>query len=473
MIPRLLAALVLVAWAMWVVRRRNQRRAAEAARDTNGERDLFGEMQAHFALLEDGREKARYWSDGEVRLAVEHYLFKIVHSDEDDDLGEQLRQQPERTAQHVRRTLRDPDLQTRLQKRERGETPWVRACRLLDSAPSAENAPFVRDLLDDRGEQVRRDAWHWLARIGSDEVLDDLLRGVQTPPDASVRAWVLIGLVAADRDGRVSAHARGALFATLLDHLDGYDTREVPALLLRWNQERALAAFAERGLLDQDHPDFGYVAQAMATAGLSLPRTQLRTLLAAGPEAFTTSTFRSFGTMLGALRAPEDEAVLLRLLAGSSDAAEAAAAGLLAYHGIDDWFDQLTRRQGRWSEAERRIDAMRRVENEVCNGGWEQYFFSSAGDAWRHALAGFDAAGDDRRADLLREAVARFDTEPSADRDRRMEQLSALTKNADDDPFQTIDRRHLEDRVDIDVVLTRYMLANLRELQQAWHQPTP
>ena len=116
---------------------------------------------------------------------------------------------------------------------------------------------------------------------------------------------------------------------------------------------------------------------------------------------------------------------------------------------------------------------MRRVENEVCNGGWEQYFFSSAGDAWRHALAGFDAAGDERRADLLREAVGRFETEPSADRDRRMEQLSALTKNADDDPFQTVDRRHLEDRVDIDVVLTRYMLANLRELQQAWHQPTP
>jgi len=462
-IPRLIAAALLVAWIVWVVRRRNARRAAA---EPNG--DLFDEMQAHFDTVQAAREHARHWSDGEVRLGVEKYLFKIPHSDDDDDLGRQLAQQPELTARHVRRTLRDPDMQTRLQKRQRSETPWVRACQLLDEAPTAENVPFVRDLLDDREEPIRRDAWFWLARIGTDEVLDDLVRGISDPPDESTRSWIVIGLDHADQQGRLTERGREALFEPLLDHLDGYDTREVPQFLLRWDQDRAMRAFEQRGLLEPTHAEFGYVAQAMAAVGLSLPRERLLSLLAQGPAEFTTSTFRAFGTMLGALRDPEDEATLLRLMAGTSDVAEAAAAGMLAFHGIDDWSDRLEARRGRWTEAERRVDAMRWVENEVCNGGWSQYFFNSAGAAWPDALAGFDEVRDEHRATLLREAIARFPTEPSPDRDQRMAQLAALSQDHGEDPFEALDERYYQDRVDIDVVLTRYLLAHLPELRVVW-----
>lgn len=465
--PRIwLVVIIVTAWTVvrWL---RNRPQGEPGFGDIAKDPDLFGEMQQHFDQIEDGREQARHWSRDEVGLAIEVFLFKIPHSDDDQDLGSQLAQQPEVTATLVRATLRNRDMQTRLQKRERNETPWVRACMLLDNAPSADNVPFVRRLLDDPTEDIRKDAWHWLAKIGSDDVINDLVGGISDPPDDSTRSWILLGLAWSDRDGRLTDDARGILFEPLLDHLSGYDTREVPAFLLRWNRNRALQCFADRGLLDPAHDEFGYVAQALADAGLALPREQLLELLQNGAESYTTSTFRAFGTMLGTLRDPADEGTLLRLLAQGGDVAEAAAAGLQTYHQIDDWSEQLEARRDHLSDLERRIDAMRWVENEVCNGGWTQYFFNSAGAHWRDALAGFEEVGDTHRADILREAVATFPTEPAAARDLRMQQLAELETD-NEDAFDNLDSRYFKQRIDIDVILTRYMLAHREHLTTTW-----
>jgi len=465
--PRIwLAVIIVVAWL--VIRRLRTRQPGEpGSRDVAKDPDLFTEMQQHFDQIQDAREQAKHWSRDEVGLAVEVYLFKIPHSDDDQDLGSQLAQQPEVTATLVRDTLRNRDMQTRLQKRERDETPWVRACKLLDNAPSADNVAFVRRVLDDPSEDVRMEAWHWLAKIGSDDVIDDLIRGISQPPDDSTRGWILIGLQWADDDNRLTDHGKRGLFEPLLDNLSGYDTREVPTFLLRWNRNRAMQCFADRGLLDPAHDEFGYVAQAMANVGLALPREQLLELLQVGAESYTTSTFRAFGTMLGTLRDPADEGTLLRFLGQGGDVAEAAAAGLLSYHQIDDWSEQLQARRNDWTAEERRIDAMRWVENEVCNGGWTQYFFNSAGADWQDALVGFDEVGDTHRAELLREATAKFPTEPAADRDRRMQQLAELEADHDN-AFEDLDSRYYQQRIDIDVILTRYMLAHRESLTTAW-----
>jgi hypothetical protein len=462
-IPRLVALLLLAGIVVWVLQRR--RSAAAAMRRGGGDGDLFDELQQHFEQVEQAREQASHWSDGEVRLAVEQYLFKIAHSDDDGDLGRQIAQQPQLARKHALATLRDPDMQTRLQKRERSETPWVRACRLLDAAPTREAVPFVRELLDDREEPIRRQAWRWLARIGSDDVADELVRGVTAPADASTRACIVIGLREADEDGRLGTRVRERLFEPLLEHLDGYDTRDVPALLLRWDRERALAGFARRGLLEASHPEFGYVVQAMAAAGQSLPREQLLALLQQDPGAFATSTFRAFGTMLGRLRDPQDEATLLRHMGATDERAEAAAAGMLAHSGIDDWFDRLQARRDRWTETERRLDAMRRVEDEVCSGGFVQYFALASGDGWQEAVAGFDEVQDPLRAELVRQAAQRLSGAAAGSREQRLAQLEAL---GEDEPFADLDERYTGPRTDIDVVLTRYMLAHLTELRAAW-----
>lgn len=466
--PRIwLFLIILTAWATWRWLRARPHQGP-GFRDAVKNPDLWTEMEDHFHDIQKAREQAKHWSEDEVALAVERYLFKILHSDDDDDLGQQLAQQPEVTARLVRETLRDTAMRTRLQKQKRGQMAWVRACMLLDNDPRAENAHFVRALLDDPNEDNRRDAWFWLAKIGTDDVVDELICGISEPDADWMRGSIISGLEWAEREGRLTATGKRGLFEPMLDNLDGYDTAAVPAFLLRWDRARAMQAFAERGLLDPAHDEFAYIAQAMADAGLSLPREQLLELLREGSEPYTTSTFYAFGKMLGTFRDPENEATLVDMLATGGSAAEAAAAGLQVFHGIADWSDQLAARRGDWTEHERRLDAMRWVENEVCNGGFTQYFFNSSGANWRAALAGFDEVGDTHRGDLLREAVGRFPKEPDTDRDRRMNQLAALETGDADDAFDDLDTRYYESRTDIDVILTRYMLAHREALTPNW-----
>jgi len=465
--PRIwLALLLVIAWVVW--RRLRARPDTPPATDHQStDSDLFGEIHAHFEEQQLALEQARHWSDDEVGLEVERYLFKVPHSSEGHDLLDRLAQRPQTAAEQARRTLLDPAMQTRLHKRAGDETPWLRACMLLDLWPDIGNAPFVRRLLTDPTATVRHEAWHWLARIGCDDDVAELVRGIATPPDDATRSWILIGLAWADGQGRLSGQARESLFEPLLEHLNGYDTREVPGLLLRWDRERALSSLDARGMLTPEHPEFGYVAQAMAGRGLSLPRDLLLELLTRGSDPYSPSTFRSFGTMLGSLRQPEDESTLRRLLDEGGDVAEAAAAGLQTYYGVEAWSDHLAARRGQWTDTERRLDAMRWVENEVCSGGFAQYFLHSASATWADALAGFAAAGDAHREGLLRKAVERFPAEPDPDRDRRGRQLAEV-EAADAAAFEQLDRRYLGPRTDIDVVLTRYMLANLEELSARW-----
>jgi hypothetical protein len=56
------------------------------------------------------------------------------------------------------------------------------------------------------------------------------------------------------------------------------------------------------------------------------------------------------------------------------------------------------------SEPERQYFAVRLLEREIYNGGFEQYFFNSSSGLYGHAIEGLEAMGASYSLDLLRQA---------------------------------------------------------------------
>ncbi|MEW6304801.1 MAG: DMP19 family protein [Verrucomicrobiota bacterium] len=79
------------------------------------------------------------------------------------------------------------------------------------------------------------------------------------------------------------------------------------------------------------------------------------------------------------------------------------------------------------TETERRLCAAHGLDGEVNNGGFDQYFFNSTGDAAETALAGLKDMGATAAAALLERAMAVFPGgKPPVDRERRQEEMEKI-----------------------------------------------
>ena len=84
--------------------------------------------------------------------------------------------------------------------------------------------------------------------------------------------------------------------------------------------------------------------------------------------------------------------------------------------------------------------------SEVCNGGFQQFFFNSTGVLAPEAAAGFRAVGMPRTAAVVVAAMASFGEPYPRDREERQDALDALaTSGAGDEdwdsPFKDLDNR--------------------------------
>jgi hypothetical protein len=178
MIPALLrllaAAVVITLIIRWLRRQqlpRDQQPEARDANDVAKNPDLLHSLQEFYQQEDRELELAKHWSDDEVALAIEQYVFKLQHSaDDHDDLLRKLAQQPETTQRLVMAIANDPDMQTRLRKEPRGEPAIYRAVQLLMQNPTRQAKPFIERLLAASNQTVRQDAQQWLAQL---EATDD------------------------------------------------------------------------------------------------------------------------------------------------------------------------------------------------------------------------------------------------------------------------------------------------------------
>jgi hypothetical protein len=95
---------------------------------------------------------------------------------------------------------------------------------------------------------------------------------------------------------------------------------------------------------------------------------------------------------------------------------------------------------------ERMVFASKWMAIELNNGGFDQYFFNSAGDFWRDVLVGLRIIGDKRGLASFREVLSIFpDAYPSVDRYKRQRQLFALDETTYWNHFEKVSRRYWDD----------------------------
>jgi len=81
--------------------------------------------------------------------------------------------------------------------------------------------------------------------------------------------------------------------------------------------------------------------------------------------------------------------------------------------------------------SEKALMAVYELEGEVNNGGFEQYFFNSAGDHAVEAVPGFLRIGAIKMADIVRRALAVYPGDaPSSNREVRWEQTDKIENKA-------------------------------------------
>ena len=104
-------------------------------------------------------------------------------------------------------------------------------------------------------------------------------------------------------------------------------------------------------------------------------------------------------------------------------------------------------------EVKRLIDA---VEDEVNNGGFDQFFFNSAGDEAAQIIQALEAVGASKTAAIVRKACAKFPGGmPPTDRFIRQEVLLDVV-SPDSEAFEQEDSDFLAYEEDLAAVVANY-----------------
>jgi hypothetical protein len=350
------------------------------------------------------------------------------------------------------------------------EAPFNRACDILGDTPSKEAVAALAPFLDDPSDAIRKDAALAIAKTGAAEILPHV-RKAFSDANEYVRSYALMGLkFAMNRKGLAEPVSR-ELFSDVKDLLTkGRNADNAADILFRFDSEKAKDYFLSSEVFQPESRIIHEVLKTLADGKMPVQRELLLDLISAldtsplkYPQTYALGeAFR----LLGQLQNPDDRELLSARLTHFEDrVAEGASAGLLCSHGLDGfekriWESEEKSGYGSMSEVQRHYSAVFVCDAEVNNGGFAQYFVNSSGDHWRDALAGLEAMGSKVRLGVVREAVSLFGTDgPSEDRDKRQKQLSALYKR-NDSLFEALDSRYYESQEVIEVLATRFVLAN-------------
>lgn len=102
------------------------------------------------------------------------------------------------------------------------------------------------------------------------------------------------------------------------------------------------------------------------------------------------------------------------------------------------------------------------VETEVDNGGFNQYFFNSAGRLADIALAGFRTLGATEHERLMREAIAVYERmRPRLDSAREAGTMEAFSETYEGGEFEAIDRRFYDLDTDLSALRIQYIRTHL------------
>ena len=96
------------------------------------------------------------------------------------------------------------------------------------------------------------------------------------------------------------------------------------------------------------------------------------------------------------------------------------------------------------------------LESEINNGGFDQFFFNSAGDKVADTISALSSIGAEHTADIVRAACTKFPGGmPPKDREARQEVLEQVSP--DSDAFEEEDQAFLEYKDDLSGLVANYV----------------
>lgn len=382
--------------------------------------------------------------------------------------------------------LRDPSLREALvvpdfeEDESRAPSfPLGRLCYLFDAdeaTPPAEAAPLIAPFLSSTEDEIRKRVALALGSIGTSETVEPL-RAVLKDEDEYVQSYALMGIQRAIDGDRLAEEARDPLFDAVSEmwatDISFNVAGENPIVLLKLDRERAKARLLKPDLFSADFKRVHEILEAFSELNVEVPRQQLLTLIEETElkpldEYPVDYILDASLNMLGSYRNPED---LPRLEAAlESENSKVVLGAVIGLYRFHDVFNRIRNvydviQSEGWvalTDVERRVMSVEELDGEVNNGGFAQYFFNSGGNNWQDALAGLEAMGAKGRAAAFKQVLARFpDGKPAVDRDIRGQQLAKILEEGDD-PFAAQDKAWYDSDENLDRLLYRYNMANIK-----------
>jgi HEAT repeat protein len=463
----------------------NTLHAEEPPEDAQPSAPGFKDVLKDPSLLEDAKEAleaeqkaiadAAKASDAQVANAVTDYLFKATSSRE--AWGEQkiLRSLEKRVQPVILKFLAEKERYAVWVKptgeNVLPEAPFHRACDLLGDAPPDAAVPLLAPFLNDPDDSIRKEAALAIGKTGSREIVPHIRKALGDP-DEYVRGYALMGLSWAAKETK---SLRPGVAAELFPDVkrlveEGENGDNSAEILIAFDPTAAKEFFLSADFFRADSKILHEALAALDNASIPVPVERLEPLIA---ELLTAKlkypqeyTLGHALRLLGKHRRPSDLELLKSLTTRSEEeVAEGASAGLLAWHGLESFDDRLSKLEkekgyGALKRPQQHYSAVLMFDAEVCNGGLDQYFLNSSGDQWKDALEGLKAMKDNKRADILEKAVAKFgESGPSTEREKRMDQLSALIRK-DEASFESLNDNYYDIEPPLEVKMNRYVLDN-------------
>ena len=127
--------------------------------------------------------------------------------------------------------------------------------------------------------------------------------------------------------------------------------------------------------------------------------------------------------------------------------------------------DKHNTRAGEMSQHELGFLSVRELAEEVNNGGFDQYFFNSAGNYASDALWGLRAIGAEKTASILERAMAQFPggTVPEL-RHERQAVMDSLPESVQE-VWDALDQEFYHSEEPLDSLLTAFVRSNEREFR--------
>lgn len=357
--------------------------------------------------------------------------------------------------------------------------PLESVVQCLGDLHPARAVPALAPLAKDANDSLRKHAAFALGKIATPNAIDPLTLALRDT-DQYVCTFALMGITAGARRPTTAPEFRSRAFDLVQPFAfhDYYDiARHATACLLALHRTRAVQFLTSPDSLTLDRPGLKDRLRELREARVKVDESALLRLIHFVQSANNEAHDDALAELLRHLAhsAPSTPPEVFEQFAhsASKDVREAAVEALAIGKGVTDpfgfGFDELDKHDWEGVPNSMRLAlAVRSFIDQVCNGGFSQYFLNSSGQRWRDTLEGLEAIGAGHDLALLKKAVALFGEEPPAQDDmKRHEQLAAFRNETNDDPFDSLDSEFYQDPDGREILLMRFIVQHAADFKPA------